>query len=335
MGYISFIFLLIAISCVAMKPYPLGINFGPNHITAAYITAANQPVVAARLAVDDEYRALIADSIENEGKKVQRQGQWYLSDGDSLIPTSPDPDHNPKLESIFAKWMDRIHNTVNTNASIPNIITSISIPQHFNGSLYSAVGNAALKNEEGMIRPWQTRHYYNAARLAYHLNSCQGLGLDSRTCHIEDGPHLVLFLDYNESYLEFFLADVGEFTFINVAKKRMEHLKTSTFDASNADGLRNELLSFIDRNLRYDVRDDLRAIVFSGDAAKSRFQELRNEIIRAMPEHATRIRDSIDPALVGAIGAAEWAKLQVQNPKILKDIEVDTTIPNNPVHDEL
>lgn len=38
--------------------------------TAAYITADGEPVLAAKLEVDDEYRTLIADTLENQGKKV-------------------------------------------------------------------------------------------------------------------------------------------------------------------------------------------------------------------------------------------------------------------------
>jgi len=59
-------------------------------------------------------------------------------------------------------------------------------------------------------------------RLAYHLNSCEGFGISSLTCHIEDGPHLILFIDYNDAYLEFYIADVGEFIFGEIAKKTMK-----------------------------------------------------------------------------------------------------------------
>jgi hypothetical protein len=98
-------------------------------------------------------------------------------------------------------------------------LTSVAVPQHFNQSMSSPVW-AAVKHEEGMLRPWQKRPYYQAARLAYHLNSCEGFGLDP-SCSIDDDTHLILFVDHNLEYVEFYLAEVTDFGLMETAKVRL------------------------------------------------------------------------------------------------------------------
>lgn len=34
---------------------------------------------------------------------------------------------------------------------------------------------------------------------------------DTSDCDIDDGRHLIFFIDYNSAYLELYIADVGEF----------------------------------------------------------------------------------------------------------------------------
>jgi len=88
--------------------------------------------------------------------------------------------------------------------------------------------------EKGFLRPWQVKRFFNAARLAYGLNSCEALGLDSVTCHIEDGPHLVMFLDYHKEYLELAIADIGYMTFLLEDNVRLEKLGESQTETENS-----------------------------------------------------------------------------------------------------
>lgn len=139
-----------------------------------------------------------------------------------MVPSSPDPERNIEAEAIIAEALEGVRAEINGRLKRSIDLTSISIPQHFNDSLYGTVGNSAQDLEKGIVRPWQVRRYYNAVRLAYHLNSCEGFGMDSSTCHIEEGPHLVLFVDYNGSYLEFYIADVGDFTFTEIGRMTLK-----------------------------------------------------------------------------------------------------------------
>jgi hypothetical protein len=83
----------------------------------------------------------------------------------------------------------------------------------------------------------------------------------------------------------------------------------------------------------YEKFEALRAIVFGGDAPSQTFEMLRTIVSDVLPGQVGLIRDTIDPLYVGAIGAAEWAKLQVQNPSILANII--TVSPEDGRHDEL
>ncbi|RYO81934.1 hypothetical protein DL762_006866 [Monosporascus cannonballus] len=210
-------------------------------------------------------------------------------------------------------------------------LTSISIPQHFNRSMYNAVANVALELEPGIVVPWQIRRYYNAVRLAYHLNSCEGFSMDTSTCDIEDGPHLVFFIDYNDAYLELCFADVGEFIITDVTKKTFRDIGarrlvvSSGQDIESYSGIvRAEVQGFVqhyfiepDSNAHIE---DVRAIVLSGDAPPEAFQNIRDIVVSILPGQVDQIRDTLNPLHAGAVGAAEWAKFQALHPEIVKEI---------------
>ncbi|KAI0008093.1 hypothetical protein F4779DRAFT_642234 [Xylariaceae sp. FL0662B] len=322
----------------------LGINFGPRQLTAAYVTAQGDQVILANVTGDDEYQALVANSIANEGVKILRQGQWYMRDGELLIPIPPPGrrESNPQAQTIIIAALETLKDEVNKILEKPIDITSVSVPHHFNESLYVAVVDV-LEQEQGIIRPWQIRRYYGAVRLAYHLSSCEGFGLNSSNCDIEDDTHLIFYIDYNDAYLELFMAEVTYFILGEVAKKRFDHLgsknlPTTAKDAETYwDEVRSELRDFVNTQFivyeGYEIIRDLRAIVFGGEAPSYAFQSIRNIITDLLPNQVDKIRDTIDPLYVGAFGAAEWAKRQVEDPRILKDIETVTLFP--PSHDEL
>jgi hypothetical protein len=182
------------------------------------------------------------------------------------------------------------------------------------------------------------------------LNSPEGLGIDSST--IKDGPYLVHFIDYNDTYMELYIADVGDNTFKEVGKqilnlqgaKRMAQFqkefvsttlssiqlgtnlifRTSGYTGDVYTGKAKTSSTSVEHLRHQDVKH-LHAIVFSGDAPPALIQRIRNIITDLLPGQAEKVRDSIDPLYVGAIGAAEWAKRQAEDPKIMKD----------PAHDEL
>ncbi|KAM5441433.1 hypothetical protein MferCBS31731_003504 [Microsporum ferrugineum] len=318
----------------------LGISFGPTYITAAYIDSAGEPVVVASIRGSDEYRDFVADSAINEGVKVQSRGKWYIRDGESLVPILPEPDNNPEAEDIFTAAIRSIREEITKSKGQVSSITSISIPSHFNRTSTTAMINAVMENEKGIIRPWQVRKQFHVVRLAYGLNSCEGFGLDSDTCDMEDPEH-VMFVDYHNEYLELVLASVGEFSVVALDSVRLHNLGAKRLDnpkVGNQDSniYQHEIQDAIQRfkesnNIRMEdyptTIEVIRAIVMSGDAPKPAFASIREAIAAVLPEHKSKIRDSIDPLSVDAVGAAQWAKLQVLNSELLHDASV--------LHDEL
>lgn len=79
----------------------------------------------------------------------------------------------------------------------------------------------------------------------------------------------------------------------------------------------------------------LHAIVFAGDAPHDTLRAVRGILEDSYPNQASKIRDTIDPANVGAIGAAEFARLKVQEPWLLGDIVYVYEPPELPDHLEL
>jgi len=61
----------------------------------------------------------------------------------------------------------------------------------------------------------------------------------------------------------------------------------------------------------------LRAVIFSGDASSTEIDRIRRIVKKVLPPgHHHKIKDSIDPAYVGAIGAAYQAKSLILDPLI-------------------
>lgn len=91
-------------------------------------------------------------------------------------------------------------------------------------------------------------------------------------------------------------------------------------------------------SLHFDL---LRAIIISGEAPKSATQYLRNIIVVTLPDLADRLSDEVAPNWVGAVGAAQLAKGQIDTPSIFEDTmpcifeseEAQVKMPNE--HDEL
>lgn len=117
-------------------------------------------------------------------------------------------------------------------------MTSIVVPQYFNDTISKAVFNAVAASEPLVTKPQQVRKYYNAARLAYRLDTCEGLGLASSECdaELEDGPHLVFFVDLNNRLLELSIFDMDHNTCSEVVRKtlisatsRLEEVRVADF----------------------------------------------------------------------------------------------------------
>jgi hypothetical protein len=83
-----------------------------------------------------------------------------------------------------------------------------------------------------------------------------------------------------------------------------------------------------------DRLNELGAIIISGENSPDSpsFSRIRDIATRVFPDHQDKIRDTIDPHYVGAVGAAQRARHFIEDPSMLED-------PNDryfgDIHDEL
>lgn len=293
----------------------------------------------------------------------QRFAKWYISTGDSLVPAPPDT-HGPQgAQSIFASAIHHIKAAASTALHQPVEIATVSRPRYLNDSSAEAVINAALEIEPTIKQPWQVIDSINAARLAYRLDTCEGLGLDLGTCDMEDGVHRVLFVEYNIRYLELVVAEVTDQTCGVKGQVRLPKLGAGQVSRLVDEAEWLDLLDttpitetpITDTNSKQkhykDVQDALqailedhgyisetdkewnftRAIVISGDAPSHAFDDLSDSYSPVFGEHNDKIRHSLNPFYVGAIGAARRGRHQMVTPGFLDDMDA----PRYPIHEEL
>ena len=235
----------------------------------------------------------------------------------------------------------------------PVEIGTISQPRHFNNSVRQAIVCAAEEVEPLLKQPWQIIEFSNAARLAYDLNSCAGFGLlNEDGCDIDEGPHYIVYVDYQKGHLEFSIADVTECTLDSVDHARFPEYGEDALtgfayhsnwlaklqsvfrkDDNSYRPIENTFRTFMAKNQLTSKAPDqlefLRAIIFSGGASKEAFTSLCLAISAALGDQRDKIRDYIDPFYVGAVGAANRARYQRLNPKILDDIRSTNIVPDH------
>ncbi|KAL9036534.1 MAG: hypothetical protein Q9180_004245 [Flavoplaca navasiana] len=174
----------------------------------------------------------------------------------------------------------------------------------------------------------------------------------------------MIMIEYDENYLQLSIADVGPVTCNVKTRVRYANLgENAILDAvantSQEAGIQQKILqndysgsaitiekkhyANIENTLSdflmeqesaaraFNWWDTVRAVVISGDASQSGLQRLRSCVDNALGQHHDKIRDSIDPLYVEAMGAAQRGQHQVLNPRFLDDM-VFCLIPE---HDEL
>ena len=293
------------------------------------------------------------------------QGEWYIREGGTLVPAPPELYDINRSQAILVDALRKIKEAASKALQRPVQIASVSIPQHFNDSSTEAVIEAFKEVEPSYKQPWQVIKSVGATWLAYGLYTCEAFGLNHDTCDIDEDSHRVLVVEYQETYLQLIIAEVGAVTWSSRTRVRYSDLGENAIlhaadhanrearaqkilqnDDSDAattiktkhyakiEGTLSEFLTKCESESAYpDWWDDVRAVVISGDASESGLQHLRSCIDGALGQHKDKLLDSIDPLYVEARGAAQRGRHQVLNPNFL----VDKTPMGNIIieHDEL
>lgn len=245
-----------------------------------------------------------------------------------------------QAQQIFTTALRSIIEEVSNVLHHPVEITTVSRPRHFNDSSQEAVIIAAMQTEPTMKQPWQVIDSVNAARLAYGLDTCAGLGFNENGCDMEEEVHLIVFMEYNPDYLELTVAEVTEDTCGIEGHRWLQALGSAALDhtpyrETHFREVRDALQAFmVEAHLTPDHPhkwNAIRAIVISGEAPESAFGDLLRWIPTVLGEHQDKIRSSIDPWYVGAVGAAQRGRYQMLTPSFLDDMPLG----NRVLHDEL
>lgn len=87
------------------------------------------------------------------------------------------------------------------------------------------------------------------------------------------------------------------------------------FAAGTCPKLNELAISFEDMIEAFESLQDMRlnGLVLSAEGPRSESQYLCEGIASAVPGHADKVCDTVNPAFVGAVGVAKWAKFQVDD----------------------
>lgn len=152
--------------------------------------------------------------------RSRKFGEWYLRVGDNLEPTTPNLQDEQSARHVLSTALETISDQI--RPKLPQFdIAWVIVPHHFNETLTQLVRDVVSEHDWD---PWGVRYNYHVIRFAYNLTSCEGYGLTSSTCDMDEGPHLLLFLNFNELYLEFVVVDTQELAIVFDGKDRQRHL---------------------------------------------------------------------------------------------------------------
>lgn len=279
----------------------------------------------------------------------QRRGEWYIQEGDSLIPAPPDTHNEERARIIFTEALVSLVKAAERNLGDREVaIGAVSSPQYFNGSSRGAVMLALQIVEPELRQLYQVVVGSHAIRLAYGLNSCEAFGFGSQRCDIEDGTHYVLVVEFEKRYMQLSLLDVASDTVGTLNRTRFNELgeekgvaQGSGEDEAHYRHIQDELRAFMVNNNvgpKQKEEDFLQAVIVSGEASDLSFEHLRRLIKELLDDQGKDhiLRDTVRPAFVSAVGAAYQSMLWVKSPELLDDV-LCTTLYDvaGEVHDEL
>jgi hypothetical protein len=162
-------------------------------------------------------------------------GECYIKDTyGNLILAPPENHADDKASSIFADALISIKKAVLVSLGRQYPIGVITYPQYFNRTSLHALRDVVMSLEPSLFRSWQSRRNIHCNGLAYSMDTCEGFGMNSTNCDINEDFHRVIFVDYNIGILDLTAATIGEFGSYPWAHNR-------TFSWDKGDGTMDRL----------------------------------------------------------------------------------------------
>ncbi|KAJ5081650.1 hypothetical protein NUU61_009914 [Penicillium alfredii] len=313
----------------------LGVNFGLTYITAAYMTKSNDSVPVVKIEGSQQYQTHMKRLVDDSQKRVMHLGEVYIEDGPDLTPAPKEYlGYDEPEQAMFSDYLRQVTDHATRSLGYSIEITAAGVPSGLDGIATRHLYHALINTDASALQyGWQRLQFLDTARLAYHLDTCQSLGLAS-SCNINHKSHTIFYVDYNAHYLDLWMADVTEMTLNEFVHHRAPHHKKV---GDSGFGLADETMiqairKFVSEQLAPEEAQ-VRAVIVSGDT--SSLDSIRDAVKDALPARLkSLLRDHIDPMFLGAFGAAHRARKYVHEPELLDDSHDHDHFRHLP-HDEL
>ncbi len=227
-----------------------------------------------------------------------------------------------RLDGVFIEALHNVQDAAWNAHGQEVMVNALCIPDHLNDSSRRSIFDAVEEVGWRTHLPSQLVWWLNAARLAYGFNSCQAFGLTQNDCDIDDGPHEVVYVDYQPDALELKVADVTEYGAVSRYRARLSLADDDERILSKIESVLAKLTqssTFVSEQPRFGHFHFLRATIVSGEVSQPSMEELHNALVEPFPGQESKIRDNINPLYVGAVGAASQARWFTLHPEVFGD----------------
>ncbi|KAI9891957.1 MAG: hypothetical protein M1814_002151 [Vezdaea aestivalis] len=322
---------------MASTMYPLGIQLGPRHITAAYALGEFNPVAIAKIEGSSEYRAFFAETLLSSGRvTTENERSVRVDQNEKKINVHQGSYNNLKVREIFKNALISVKEVAERQLHEEIPIGFINKPEHFNQSIEQSLFDTANEMIPN-FSTWQILDHLNMARRAYGLDSCAGIGIDDPDCRMDHSDdHVVIFVELLEDSLRLHYSEVNEYVAPIHGQILRNDLGAKHFAERtwSATAFHEAFEALLTAHLHSSHPEDdwtfVRGIVVLADAPSPAVSHLREILPSAVPvNHRHKIRDSVDPNYVAAVGAAVRAREQIKQPRLLDPMKPF------PLHDEL
>ncbi len=314
-------------------PYPLGLNFGPTHITASHALDDGfiVPVtrVTASVAYQDFFRQSLQKRIQND---LQSRPQEQLPNSHLFPPES----QAEELSALFTHEIDAIKSDASrVLGSITVDVKAISVPYHWNSTVQQAIFSATRVANVPLAGIHLLLRHPQALEKAYHLESS-----------IAEDDYLSLVVDYNRSYLHLLICETvkdGGYALVE-GQVQLPHLGEDAVSKGEPGQHYERISKALERFIYLTTAKDpssstgglpyhnVKAVVLGGEASSEAMRRMHDVLQQIFADLGKGVLfDSLDPLYLGSMGAARAAKSQVENPKTTRDfISMPDYIPDEP-----
>ncbi|KAF2829667.1 hypothetical protein CC86DRAFT_367624 [Ophiobolus disseminans] len=304
---------------------PFGLSFSPSAILASRFNSSGI-IEVTQYPTSPKYQTYYKDAVTSYGETEERRTYDYYESAT----------HKATI-AMFRQIVDPVTLSLTKYLGHEPTYATLFIPSVFNVDLRTAAIDAVF-GEDHLKRPTKYGTTDDAACHAYDFFACKHLNRAPSECNWNGPENLILHLVYEQDYLYAFFKEVAfHLKTYPVGKKEIckrcgERFRDALGAQAHNAHINHFLTTFVNlSNSHYYSRDEIRAIVISGEASAESIAALERIARKAVGVEPLDYAAEIDAAEVAAYGAAEYARITQRDPETFT-MEKSTV---TPVHDEL